>query len=540
MLGPQGAELPQSRVNALWSLEGLKALGDDDIVGGLNDRDSHVRAVAVQLSAGRLRRSRALLARVLAVAEDADPVVGFQAALALGESADALVEPALLRIARTHAADPWMRSAVLCSCGQVAARMFVDLAGEGARRESAGDGILREQLAGIVGVRDRRDEINQVLDHLATKESDASQRAVRDGLIMALARGLRRTGGRFDAVEGADNSGARLVAGMVGETRTSVVDHEIPEAARLSAIGRLAVLDPARCHEVIAKVLESREPPAVQLAGVRALGESESPAVAAILLSRLRGFEPAVRSAAIGTLLKRGDWTKELLEAVSRNDPASGLSPSLIEPADRTALLKNQDKAIATTARKLFARGVPQSRAKVVADYLAVIGTKGDAALGAKVFARECKSCHKIGETGFALGPDLTGSPSSDPSALLANILDPNASVTPKDVQYLVVDGHGRTYSGVIGSETATSLTLRRGEGTEDTILRSQIAEIASTGLSLMPEGLETKITKPEMADLIAFLCAAHRDGDGESGSERAGSRPLDVGTLPGLIEPDD
>ena len=73
---------------------------------------------------------------------------------------------------------------------------------------------------------------------------------------------------------------------------------------------------------------------------------------------------------------------------------------------------------------------------------------------------------------GFALGPDLTGSPSSDPSALLANILDPNASVTPKDVQYLVVDRRGRTYSGIIASETATSLTLRRGEGTEDTILR--------------------------------------------------------------------
>ena len=32
-----------------------------------------------------------------------------------------------------------------------------------------------------------------------------------------------------------------------------------------------------------------------------------------------------------------------------------------------------------------------------------------------------------------------------------------------------------------------------------------------------MPEGLETKITKPEMADLIAFLSAAHRDGDGRA-----------------------
>ena len=141
-------------------------------------------------------------------------------------------------------------------------------------------------------------------------------------------------------------------------------------------------------------------------------------------------------------------------------------------------------------------------------------GLKGDPAIGAKVFERECKACHKIGERGFAVGPDLTGSPSRDPSALLASILDPNASVSPKDVQYLVIDHNGRTYSGIIAAETATSLTLRRGEGAQDTILRSQIEELTSTGLSLMPEGFEKRISKPEMADLIAFVCGSHRDGD--------------------------
>ena len=138
MLGPHGSALPQARVNALWSLEGLRALADENIFVGLNDRDSHVRAVAVQLSAGRLRRSRALLVRVLPLADDPDPGVGFQVALALGESDDALVEPALLRISRRHAADQWIRSAVLCSCAHVAAKMFVDLASETARPESAG------------------------------------------------------------------------------------------------------------------------------------------------------------------------------------------------------------------------------------------------------------------------------------------------------------------------------------------------------------------------------------------------------------------
>jgi hypothetical protein len=62
---------------------------------------------------------------------------------------------------------------------------------------------------------------------------------------------------------------------------------------------------------------------------------------------------------------------------------------------------------------------------------------------------------------------------------------------------------------------------------------------MTSTGLSLMPEGIEKTTSKPEMADLIAFLRAAHRGGEGQGVDEDDRSRPLDIGTLPGLIEPD-
>ena len=137
------------------------------------------------------------------------------------------------------------------------------------------------------------------------------------------------------------------------------------------------------------------------------------------------------------------------------------------------------------------------------------------------------------------MGPDLTGSPSRDAAPLLANILDPNAIVPPNSIQYLVIDHDGRTYSGIIVAETATSLTLRRGGGAQDTILRTRIAEMTSTGLSLMPEGLEKTISKQEMTDLVAFLRASHRGGDGE-GPTAGQPQSLDIGTLPGLIEPGD
>ena len=84
MLDASEAPLPQTRVNALWSLEGLKAIADDDILIGMNDRAAEVRAQAVKLAASRLRRSPEVLAKVIELADDPDFMVRFQTALAIG------------------------------------------------------------------------------------------------------------------------------------------------------------------------------------------------------------------------------------------------------------------------------------------------------------------------------------------------------------------------------------------------------------------------------------------------------------------------
>ena len=58
----------------------------------------------------------------------------------------------------------------------------------------------------------------------------------------------------------------------------------------MAAIAQLGVLDPRESQVVLARVLEPREPLAVQVAAVRALAESESPEVAKILLSAAAGI----------------------------------------------------------------------------------------------------------------------------------------------------------------------------------------------------------------------------------------------------------
>ena len=73
----------------------------------------------------------------------------------------------------------------------------------------------------------------------------------------------------------------------------------------------------------------------------------------------------------------------------------------------------------------------------------------------------------------------------------MLHILDPNREVQPTYVNYNVATTDGRILTGIIADESANAVTLKRAEGVTDVIPRSRIETIASTGQSLMPEGLE-------------------------------------------------
>ena len=104
------------------------------------------------------------------------------------------------------------------------------------------------------------------------------------------------------------------------------------------------------------------------------------------------------------------------------------------------------------------------------------------------------------------MGPNLAGVRHRTAGEILVNILDPNREASPEFHEYTVALDDGRVLSGLVAAETPTSVTLRGREALEQTILRRNVAEIATTGKSLMPEGLEKSIAPAEMVDLITFL----------------------------------
>ena len=94
------------------------------------------------------------------------------------------------------------------------------------------------------------------------------------------------------------------------------------------------------------------------------------------------------------------------------------------------------------------------------------------------------------------------------PLYLLTEMLDPNRNVDTRYLEYVASTRAGRTVTGVLAAETATSITLRGQEGREEVLPRAELESLQSSGRSLMPEGLEQFLSKQDLADLIAFLTA--------------------------------
>jgi putative heme-binding domain-containing protein len=117
-----------------------------------------------------------------------------------------------------------------------------------------------------------------------------------------------------------------------------------------------------------------------------------------------------------------------------------------------------------------------------------------------------CAKCHKLEGFGESVGADLNAIKDRGTAAVMLNILDPNREVKPQFMNYVVVLDTGRTLTGMIAAESANGLTIRKADGTSESLLRVNIDEIKSAGISYMPEGLEQQLDKQAMADLLAYL----------------------------------
>jgi putative heme-binding domain-containing protein len=128
--------------------------------------------------------------------------------------------------------------------------------------------------------------------------------------------------------------------------------------------------------------------------------------------------------------------------------------------------------------------------------------------------AAQCILCHKFGNEGGAVGPDLTAISSRFKSRdILESIIDPS-KVISEQFQNTILDlKDGDTVDGRILEETADSVIIQPNplQPEKLTVKKSDIKDRRPSKLSPMPQGLANILRKNEILDLLAYLESAGR-----------------------------
>ncbi len=513
----------KTRVQALATLDGLGALTPEILLSALRDRDAHVREEAVRLAesfyAARFMNPGAvpppaqkkrdasrdgLLKGVFALAKDESIRVRYQLALSLGSMGGPEAGKTLAQLAASDFSNPQVQLAVMSSAVPHLPVLMESAVSKG--RPSVVNSDFLEQLLGLAASSENMDSLQlglRALAQPATGGFAAWQFSALAGLLDA----LDRRGGSL-AKLGKDSAGlendVRGLQPLFTQARRIALDESAraeDRALGVRLIGRGMNGAAAEDLDELGRLLSPQVPGAVQEAALRTLSARKEKRLAGFMIRGFRSLSPRLRTEVLNVLLTRPEWTHQLLDAVADGTVA----PAQIDASRRQKLLASSNSSVREKAEKLF-NAVQSDRQRVLKQYEEVARLKGDAGRGASLFQQNCAACHRFKEQGSSVGPDLGMTADKSVSALLVAILDPNAALESRYASFLAVMSDDRELSGVISSETPNSITLKLQGGTEETILRSNIKELASSGLSLMPEGFENVLKPQELADVIAFL----------------------------------
>ena len=497
----------ETRLHALWTLDGLGLLEVRHFEPALRDRDAHVRSDAVKLAGQRLSIHGHLLPALGELAEDV-PSVRRQLAIAMGNSSDERATAVLTQLAARDGGDLWTSTAILTSADQRAGAILSSLlAGQiDATTEFA---LFLKKLATLVGAHGDEAELTAVIAAVSRvgKKDLWRSIAVLNGLATGLPR-YRGALGRMSLVKLLRTPPAALVGKMTAVQSLLETLPEIAEDAGQSLNARvgaveLFALEPFAKHaQSIAGLLRPDQPPALQLTAINALRPHLESAAADFIFDRWSTFGPGVRTAALANLMRRAATTTVLLKAM-----LAGRIPSAVLSVDQRArLLVRTDTKIRALATKLLGSAVSSDRLAVAKKYRPALELKGDAGKGAEIFGLVCATCHRARGKGHSVGPDITDVRNRSAEAILYDILDPNRGVEPQYTAYEIETKDDRSLSGLLLNETPDSVTLQQAGDLRHIISRSDITELRASSLSLMPEGIEQAVSVQQMADLITFL----------------------------------
>jgi putative membrane-bound dehydrogenase-like protein len=492
---------PRARVHALWALAGLEQMTDEVLRTALDDANPRVREQAVALSESRLQEAAELRQRLLNLAADDDARLRFQVALSLGAAPGEDATTALAHIALAGADDVWTRRAVATSVPEHPGRLLsAILKAQPPAGHEEGYSALVSELAQLAGARKNADEISAVVVDLAN-ETDKKALRRQWSAVLGIAKGLRSRGGSLNALL-SGKPAADEIRKLFEHAAVTAKDDAASQDLREQACAMLEYAEYPLAGPVLLGVIQGDTPQPLRLRAISALATHAATEIGPALLEQLQRQTPAVRRAILDALLANPARAAMLLDQIA----AGRLRAAELDPLQAGRLLKYPDAKLRERAGQLLAAALPADRAKVLADYQSALELKADPEHGKEIFRKNCTACHRIGALGVDVAPSIADSRTKTQEQLLVDILQPSKAIDNNYVSYSIVTADGQSLVGIIAAETATSVTLKMPENKVVSLLRGEIEELRSNGISLMPDGLEREITKQDMVDLISFI----------------------------------
>ena len=515
-----------TRLHALWTLDGLGGLAPSDIRQALKDPEPGIRENGIRLAEARLDQAPGLVEELLAMTEDAQPAVRFQLLCTLGWLDSPAARRASRQLLLRDMEDPWVQLAALSASALRPLELLELAVSEFSESASKQRVEFFRQIGALVGAAGDPAAIRRLFERVSKRgkpNSDWWRAASLEGLAQGIRQGSGddRTRGlairRLLALAEASSPLLRSAAlrlldlapkplSPVGKSRTDRVlarieDRALAPALRADSVRLLALLDGKSRFDLLAGLLDPQEPEGVQVAAVRAMAQTESDEVGTLLISKWRELTTGVRLGAAATLLSKPETVELLMTAIENEDVPFWT----ISQRHKSRLVMHADPPIRARIHDLM-RKLDKRRLAALERYRAALGVAGDPVQGAAVFEKNCETCHEIEGTDAGFGPDLAPVRHRSRQELLADIMLPSRAIADNYQLYVVELNNGVLQEGVIASQTPVSVTLRREDGSETAIPRENIRAMFVSSVSGMPEGLEEEISVTDMSHLLSFL----------------------------------
>jgi putative heme-binding domain-containing protein len=433
-------------------------------------------------------------------------------ALALGNlPADEVRLSALTRLAQSQPSDPWVLSAVLSSAtGQMAGLVRLLSETDGHTLAARDPAVLQFLLdAGEqIGGQPDGEELASVSAwaaewKLAPDASSIGKLALLGGIV----RGKERLGHSASAAAIFPSFGEERRAQIARAAAAIVGDATQPSAVRSACLALVAFANRSEAAARLAQLLRDPNASELRAAVAQALADLNDAATCQAVYRDWEHLPGDARRLVLAAASRSEMATNALLEAI-----AADMVRPVEVPIDIVERLKRSGSEATRKRVATLFRPANANRLEVVERYKPALTLAGDPVRGAAVFRENCLTCHTIQRFGHQVGPELSGVSSRPREILLHDVLDPSAQISTDFVSYIVITQEGKSFEGLIISQTGDAVRLRRAQGEEIVIPTRQIEQLRANNKSLMPEGFETKITPQAMADLLSFLRQPSRD----------------------------